>query len=231
MPKLKDLLPGAAASKPQGEHPKVDEASLAVPAYYEVWGGLESANRALWVALWFAVAVSLLALILLRVALRRPPVVIRVDASGHAQIADEISHQPPVSEAEIKNFLGLFERFYTQLSFYTYESDLNLAFAMMTPDFRSKAGDYLKSQAVLEKVKIDERKTMLTLTEIRVVSDTPQVIECQVKGYREISSYKRNSPSQEVVFEDDVVLKKVSRSEQAPNGVLVQDWNESLFKK
>ena len=35
----------------------------------------------------------------------------------------------------------------------------------------------------------------------------------------------------EVVFEDDVVLKKVPRSEQAPNGVLVQDWNESLFKK
>ena len=229
MPSIKEVLPGRAA--PQGAPVKADETPLAVPAYYEVWGGLESANRALWVALWFAVTVALLSLILLRGALRRPPVVIRVDASGQAQLADGIARQPSVSEAEVKNFLGLFERFYTQLNSYTYESDLKLAFGMMTPDFRSKAGDLLKSQAVVEKLKAEERKTVLTLTEIRVVSDTPQVIECQVKGYREIGSYKADVTPQEIVFEDDVILKKVARSEQAPNGVLVQNWNESLFKK
>ena len=36
---------------------KAEAAPLAEPAYYEVWGGLESANRALWVALWLAVTV------------------------------------------------------------------------------------------------------------------------------------------------------------------------------
>jgi len=226
-----NLLPGRAAATPQIKPAKAADAPLAVPAYYEVWGGLESANRALWVALWFAVTVALLSLILLRVALRRPPVVIRVDASGQAQASADIGLQPAVSEAEIKNFLALFERFYTQLNSYTYDSDLNLALAMMTPDFRSKAQDNFKSQGVLEKLKAEARRTSLTLTEIRVVSDTTKVIECEVKGYREIGSYTQDAPSQEVVFEDDVILKKVPRSEQAPNGVLVQDWNESLFKK
>src|ERR1035437_8919693 len=102
MPSIKEVLPGRAV--PQGAPVKADEAPLAVPAYYEVWGGLESANRALWVALWFAVTVALLALILLRGALRRPPVVIRVDASGQAQLADGSGLQAPVSEAEVKNF-------------------------------------------------------------------------------------------------------------------------------
>jgi hypothetical protein len=226
-----NLLPTRTAAKPQEKSAEVEEAPLAVPAYYEVWGGLESANRALWVALWFALTVALLAMILLRVALHRPPVVIRVDASGQAQAAADAGLQPAVSEAEVKNFLTLFERFYTQLNSYTYESDLNLAFAMMTPDFRSKALNNFKSQGLLEKLKTEGRKTTLTLTEIHVISDTPQVIECQVKGYREIGSYKQDAPPQEIVFEDDVILKKVARSEQAPNGVLVQDWNESLFKK
>ncbi len=228
-----NLLPARAAAKPQ-EKPvqtQIEGAPLAVPPYYEVWGGLESANRALWVALWFALTVALLALILLRVALHRPPVVIRVDASGQALAAADSGAQPVVSEAEIKNFLTLFERFFTQLNSYTYESDLNLALAMMTPEFRSKALNDFKSQGLIDKLKSEGRKTALILTEIQVVSDTPKVIECHVKGYREIGSYKQDTPPQEVVFEDDVILKKVPRSEQAPNGVLVQDWTESLFKK
>ena len=63
---------------------------LGEPAYYEVWGGLESANKALWAALWFSTTFAILALILVRVVIRRPPVVIRVDDAGQAQvIADQ----------------------------------------------------------------------------------------------------------------------------------------------
>jgi hypothetical protein len=34
-----------------------------------------------------------------------------------------------------------------------------------------------------------------------------------------------------VVFEHDIILKKVARSEKAPNGILVQDYKESVFKR
>ena len=204
---------------------------LGVPPYYEVWGGLESANRALWVALWFSITVAVLALILLKFQLSRPPVVIRLDQAGQAQPLGNSAGQPPVAEAEVKNFLTLFERFYTELNYYTYDADLKLAFAMMTKEYQGKAADMLKHGGILDKLKANQGKTTLTLTEITIAKDTPQFLECHVKGYREIGSYKPDGGQNEVVFDDEVILRKVPRSEQAPSGLLVEDFNESLFKK
>jgi hypothetical protein len=203
---------------------------LGEPAYYEVWGGLESANKALWVALWFSTTVAILALILVRVVIRRPPVVIRVDDAGQAQVVAD-PQQPPVGEAEIKNFLSIFERFFTELNAYTYASDLKLAFGMMTPDFQVRANEMLKRDSTVEILKANQGKTTLFLTELKVVRDTADVIECKVKGYRQTGSYKQDGPAGEVVFEHDIILKKVARTEQAPNGILVQDFKESVFKR
>jgi hypothetical protein len=210
--------------------PAQEALPLGEPAYYEVWGSLEKTNKVLWAALWFAVTVAILALILVRVAMHRPPIVIRVDGAGQAQVVTD-PQPPPVSEAEVKNFLALFERFYTELNAYTYESDLKLAFAMMTPDFQHQASDALKRSGVLETLKSNQIKTTLFLTELKVVRDTAEVLECKVKGYRQTSSYKPDEPTGEVVFEHDIVLKKVPRSEAAPNGLLVEGYQESVFKK
>jgi hypothetical protein len=210
--------------------PDKETLPLGEPAYYEVWGGLESANKALWMALWFSTTVAILALILVRVSLRRPPVVIRVDDAGQAQVVAD-PQQPPVSEAEVKNFLTIFERFFTELNAYTYASDLKLAFNMMTPDFQTKANDMLKRDSTVEILKANQGKTTLFLTELKIVRDTTDVFECKVKGYRQTSSYKQDGPTGEVVFEHDIILKKVARSEPAPNGILVQDFKESVFKR
>ncbi|MDE2141457.1 MAG: hypothetical protein KGJ84_03460 [Elusimicrobia bacterium] len=207
------------------------EAALAEPAYYEVWGSLESANRALWVAVWLSTTVALLALIMVRVQMSRPPVVIRIDGAGQTQALPDSGRQPPVSEAEVKNFLSLFERFFTELNIYTYDANFRLAFSMMTEDFQGKANDMLKRGGTVENLKAAQGKTTLTLTEIKIVRDTPQVLECRVKGYRSIGSYKPDQPATEVVFEDDIILRKTPRSERAPYGLLVEDFNESVFKR
>lgn len=204
---------------------------LGRPAYYEVWGGLESANKALWVALWLAVTVALLALALLRVQARRPPVVIKVDGNGQSVALAGTDRQPPVGEAEVRNFLAIFERFFIELNAYTYDADLRLAFTMMTPEFQAKANDLLKRENTIEGLKANQTKTTLFLTELRVLSDTPEVFECKVKGYRQIGSYKPDAAASEVVFEHDIVLRKVPRSQQAPYGILVQDFHESIFKR
>jgi hypothetical protein len=211
---------------------------LGLPIYYEAWGGLESANKILWTALWFAVSVSILTLILLRAALNRPPVVILLGQEGQAQVvsgtaaqARESKYQPPVSQAEIKNFLSLFERFFTELDCYTYNQNLKTAFSMMTPEFKTKAQDLLERKGLVENIKADELKTKLTLTDISIVKETPQLLECDVKGWRDIGSFKPDGPHNEIVFEDEIILKKVPRSEKAPDGVLVENWSESLFKK
>ncbi len=216
---------------PPMEAKSTDELALGVPPYYEVWGSLESANRALWVGLWFSVTAAVLSLILVRVLIARPPVVIRLDATGQAQPLSTSAAQPQVGEAEVKNFLSLFERFFTELNVYTCDADLKLAFGMMTKDYQAKASDMLKRGGILEKLKANEGKTTLTLTEITIARDTPQVMECHVKGYREIGSYKPDGEQSEIVFDDDIILRKVPRSEKAPSGLLVEDFNESVFKR
>lgn len=210
---------------------RTESLPLGRPAYYEVWGGLERANKALWIALWLAVTVALLALALLRVQSRRPPVVIRVDASGQSAAIADVDREPPVGEAEVRNFLALFERFFIELNTYTYDADLRLAFTMMTPEFQSKANDLLKRENTVENLKANQTKTTLVLTELRVVRDTAQVFECKVKGYRQVASYKPDVAAGEVVFEHDVVLRKVPRSQQSPYGILVEDFHESVFKR
>lgn len=210
---------------------RTESLPLGRPAYYEVWGGLESANKALWIALWLAVTVALLALALLRVQSRRPPVVIRVDGSGQSVTLAGVDREPPVGEAEVRNFLALFERFFIELNAYTYDADLRLAFTMMTPEFQSKANDLLKRENTVENLKANQTKTTLFLTELRVVRDTAQVFECKVKGYRQVASYKPDAAAGEVVFEHDVVLRKVPRSQQSPYGILVEDFHESVFKR
>ena len=211
--------------------PAAEPAAVEAPAYYEVWGGLESANRALWIGLWFSITVALLCLVLVRLLLTRPPVVIRVSDAGAAQVVSEPGRQPPVGEAEIKNFLSLFERFFWGLNFYGYEQDLKVAFSMMTPNFRPKAEELLKREGTVETLQANQSKVTVTLTELEVLRDTPVLLECRVLGSRQLTSYKPEGPSGEVVFEHNIILRKVPRSEQAPYGVLVEDFKERVFKR
>lgn len=219
------------AKKPAAPTAPQTDSSLAVPAYYEVWGSLESANRALWAALWLSSTVALLSLLAVRIVLSRPPIVIRVDGAGLALPLADTGRQPPVSEAEVKNFVSLFERFFTELNVYTYDANLKLAFTMMSPGFQPKANDLLKRAGTVEGLKSSQGKIVLTLTELKIVRDTQDVLECRVKGYREIGSYKPDQAASEIVFEDDVILRKVPRAEQTPYGLLVEDFNESVFKR
>lgn len=202
---------------------------LGQPAYYEVWGGLESANRALWVAVWFSITVAILCLIMVRALLCRPPVVIRVSDSGVAQAVDS-GGQPPVGEAEIKNFLSLFERFFLGLNVYTYDSDLRLAFTMMSPDFQSKANDMLKRDGTLDDLKSNQSRITVTLTDLKILRDTPEILECKVLGNRQVDSFKPEGKTGRVVFEDDIILSKVPRSGATPYGVLVKDFHESVYE-
>lgn len=204
--------------------------ATAVPAYYEVWGSLERANRALWVGLWLATTTAVLCLILVRLLITRPPIVIRVSDAGMAQVVADPGRQPPVSEAEIKNFLSLFERFFFGLNAYTYEADLNAAFPMMTAGFQPKANDMLKRQGTIDGLKANQGRVTVTLTELKVLRDTSDIVECRVMGNRQVGSFKLDGGSGRVVFEHDIILRKVPRSDKAPYGVLVDDLHESVYE-
>lgn len=206
------------------------ESALGAPAYYEVWAGLESANRALWMGLWLATSIALLSLLLVRLLITRPPIVIRVSEAGIAQVLSDPGRQPPVTEAEIKNFVTLYERFFYGLNIYSYDADLKMAFSMMTSAFQAKANELLKRQGTLDSLKANEGRVTVTLTEFRVSRDTPDFIECRVMGNRQIGSFKPDGSSGQVVFEHDIILRKMPRSDSAPYAVLVEDLHESVYE-
>ena len=220
----------APLAAPPAAVPSGASVATAIPAYYEVWGGLESANRALWMAVWFSTIVALLCLIMIRVLICRPPLVIRVTDSGLAQAMPGDGRQPSVSEAEVKNFVSLFERFFFGLNVHTYDADLKLAFSMMTQGFQGKANDMLKRDGTIETLKANEGRVSVKLTELKVVRDTPDVFECRIMGNRQIGSFKTDGNVGQVVFEHDIILRKVPRSEKAPYGVLVDDFHESVYE-
>ncbi len=226
-----ELEQKSALAENSSEAPDAEPVALGTPVYYEAWGGLESANKALWTALWFAISAALLLLILLRLEMQKPPVVILLSRTGSPQVVMGYNSPPPVGADEIKNFLGLFERFFTELDCYAYQESLKTAFSMMTPQFKIKAQEILDQEGLIENIKAGEIRTTLTLTDISIVKETPEIIECDVKGWREIGSFKPDGQKSEIVFEDEIILKKVPRSSTAPDGVLVEDWKESLFKK
>lgn len=210
---------------------KAEDMPLGESPYYEAWGGMESANRALWLSVWFSMTVGILCLILLRAAVLRPPIVIRVTDAGQAQVVLDPSRQPPVGAAEVRNFVSFFERFFTGLNAYTFDADLKLAFSMMTPSFQTKANEMLKRDGTVDQVRSNQERITVTLTDFKVLRDTADVLECRVLGNRQIGSYKPDAVAGEVAFEDDIVLRKVPRSETSPYGLLVQDYHESIFKK
>jgi len=224
---LLDLL----SRKPEKQVQPADATGdLSQPPYYEAWGGLERANRALWAGLWFAGTALLLCIIVLRIIVTKPPVVIRVESTGSATAIRPADLHSPVSGAEVKNFLALFERFYFGLNVYTHEENLNLAFSMMTPAFQKKANESLQKAGTVDILKAERQRIRVLLGQLDIVRETDTLLECRIKGTREVGSFSPEKPVTEVIFEHTAILRKVPRSAKAPYGVLVEDLRESLYK-
>ncbi len=166
-----------------------------------------------------------------RTALKKPPLVIRVDQLGETQAVRNVKSQNAVSGPEISNFVNYFLQYWTAWNFYTFGDDLGRAMAMTTKDYRHKLEDFSRTEQIPERIKRDQIKIKLTASEMTVENDTPQFVQVKVKGFKEVRSYQDPAFYQEVIFESTLTLKKVERTTATPWGLLVDNWSESLYKK
>ena len=169
--------------------------------------------------------------IIVRKSINKMPLVIRVDLLGNAETAKYNKSILAVSPAEISNFTQYFTQYFSAHNFYTYDEDFTKAFKMMTEDCQRKLNDYLTIKNVMNNIKSNQEKTKLTITEIRTVKDSPEYVNLKVKGNREIRSYQNADFYREEIFEAELSIKKVDRSEKTPWGLLVDSWSESLYKQ
>lgn len=198
--------------------------------YFEVFGDTVTENLFLRNLVVLLLGLCIFLAIVAARTLNKPPLVIRVDQLGEAAAFSGVKQLTQVTGPEVRNFTEYFVKYLTAWDFYTYDDDLNKALGMATDNAKVRLKEYLDGIHVVDQIKANTLRTKLKISEIVVEKDTPQVVRVSVRGTREASSYENAEYKKETVFENTIIMQKVSRSIKTPWGLLVDDWTEKIFK-
>ena len=215
---------------PTGKPPTNSE-GLTGRRFFEVFGDALTENiflRNLVIIL--AGSCILLTIAVVRLA-NTPPLVIRVDNIGEPLAFTNIKVQNAVTGPEVRNFAEHFTRYLLAWDLYTQTRDIDTAFRMMTPTAAQKMYQTLNAMNAESFAKEHSLRTTIQIAEIEVEKDTPEIVRVKVRGTRAYSSYSDKDFKKETTFEDTFVARKVDRSLKTPWGLLVDDWQESIFKE
>ena len=211
----------APPAKPEG---------LSGRRYFEVFGDSLTENvflRNFTLAL--VAACLLLTIAVVRLA-DKPPLVIRVDNIGDPLTFTNVKVQNAVTAPEVRNFAEHFTRDLLAWDLYTQTRDIDAALRMMTPTAAQKMIPKLDAMKAEPFVKEHSARTSIQIAEISVEKDTPEIVRVKLRGTRTYSSYTDKDFKKETTFEDAFVARKVDRS-TSPWGLLVDDWQESIFRE
>jgi type IV secretory pathway component VirB8 len=212
--------------------------------YYEHDGMLRAyANRAMWLAMIFAVVAvaSLGFAIYVRV---QPPTVIRVDKDGNAAVVGgprplgvgmfSVSANAPSFDSSLGvgptdlEGRAVVRQFLTRYLAYTPDSvDRNLAEAlnMMTANLRTYSMNKLRDDDTVGKIKSDHIISDFEIRSIQPVKGTPWAYT--VFGVKEVHRVKNaTETTDQIVGRYNVRLVETTRSEVNPSGLLVAEYGE-----
>lgn len=199
--------------------------------YFEAFGDLEEEIRFLRKLGFFLSGTILLLLFFLFVLAKRPPVVIRVSEVEGAQAIQDLKENNAPTAHEMIGFAKRFTARYTGYNSYTVSRDVAEAFNQMTSRFQKESQKKLLDSGFLAKVAQAGIDTEIEFKEGKVERDSEDHAVVSLVGVRRISKYGTQDLSQEVLFRADLVLKKVPRQAQVPEGLLVEEYREILLNE
>ena len=212
-----------------------EEHKMTVPAparrFYEVFGDSLAENlflRNLTVALVGACFIETIGLLRLS---SKPPMVIRVDNIGEPVAYDNVKVQNAVTGPEVRNFAEHFTKNLLAWDFYSLTDDINRGLHMMTQPAAMKMIERLDGMKAEPFTKANTLRTTVNISQISVEKDAPSMVRVKVRGTRVYISYNNPNFHQETTFEDTFVAQKVDRTLKTPWGLLVDDFQESIFKE
>jgi len=199
--------------------------------YYEVRG--DALNmlyflRTLCIILAFAV-VGLL--ILLKQSMNKLPLVVKVSELGQPQIVADWQSKIFVSPPEIVNFTQTFLEGFCGWDYYQYDDNFRKVFKLMTPECSKKLDEYLLANKFVDQIKQAQLRTKINFAKIDITKDTKDAVWVKVKGTKIQTSYLNPEYKKNIFFETELVYKKVPRTLQTPWGLLVDYYNETIFKE
>lgn len=199
--------------------------------YFEVWGDLEAQNNTLKLILSFLCVLLLVSMGLTYLATKKPPVVIRVQDIGKAEAIQKFSVNNQITEAEYFFFTKLFIRKFTEYNSYTVSSEITEAFSLMTSNYQKIAKKEVIDSNLISKISQASINTKIEIREIKLEREDDNYAVISFLGLRSITSYNDRDFIQDSLFKGDIILKKVSRNMNHPQGLLVDEYREILVKQ
>ena len=198
--------------------------------YFEAFGDLEKENNFLRKISIGLVCVFFISIILLFFAGKRMPVVIRVDELGSHAIKDLVGNNEPDAH-EIVGFSKRFTVRFTGYNSYTIVKDLTESFNQMTSRFQKQAQRGVLESGLIQKV-IDARiDTEIEFKEEHLERDSKENSVVSLLGVRKIRGYGDEGITGNTLFRADLVLRKVSRTRETPEGLLVEEYKETTLNE
>ncbi|MDD5688535.1 MAG: VirB8/TrbF family protein [Elusimicrobia bacterium] len=199
--------------------------------YFEIFGDTINQLNFLKKCCFFLIMLAIFESIIIVKSINKLPLVLHVDSIGNAQVVKYDKSILAVSPIEVSNFTQYFIQYFSAYDFHAYDDNFTRAFKMMTEECQRKLNDYLTINNVVDNIKSNQLKTTLKISNITTINDSKDWIDLKVKGTREVRSYQNTDFNREEIFEAEMSIKKVKRTENTPWGLLVDAWSETLFKK
>jgi len=224
--------------------PAVEKADQPAPEelrysrYYEHDGALRAyANRAMLLAL-LSLPTALVAICFAAYVRLEPPTVIRVDASGAAQliqakaaIGAPLSSQNGSDEPtdfEKRAFVRLFLERYLNFSPGSVNQNLAAGLNMMTVNLRQNALAQMEKDNTVGRVLDEQITSVFHLRSLEPAKDDG--LRFTAFGFKEVHRLNdQQESSQSLVGEFEVRLISERRSEENPSGLLVAGYGERLI--
>lgn len=197
--------------------------------YFEVFGDLVKSDNFKTSVIIVLLGIIALLILLLRIAITRPPIVVRVNPDGGVTAFKNVLSYQNTTKAEVLNFVQLFLGYYTQLNFYSLEDDFSKAEKMMTDKMKQIAISYIKANNIQEQVKRDEIKTVMEIKSISITKATPKYIGVRITGHRDKTSYKDPTYFKSDGFDIEMAILLTERTDKRPYGLLIDNFKETLY--
>lgn len=199
--------------------------------YFEVFGDLEKEISFLRTLTLAFTGLLLAAVFFLFLAAKKTPVVIRVTEVAGAEVIKDLQS---INEATPYEMIGFAKRFtarYTGHNSYTVSRDLTESFNYMTRRFQKSAQKNLIDSGILTKLVQAGIDTQIDFKEAKVERNSQDAGIVSLVGVRRVTKYEDPGFNQDFLFRAEIVLKKVSRSEKVPEGLLIEEYREILINE
>lgn len=198
--------------------------------YFEAFGDLEKENEFLKKITLALIALSFLFAILLFLEGKKTPIVIRVDKLGSHEIKD-LKEEANPQGYEIVAFAKRFTLSYTGYNSYTVTRDLAESFNQMSSRFQKIAEKEILESGFIQKVVDSRIDTEIEFKEEHLERDTKEAAVVSLLGVRKIRGYGDSGLTQDVLFRADLVIRKVTRSNETPEGLLIEEYKETTLNE